>query len=234
MQNKRLNYLGLLLIFALFSGCSTAPEQPTRQPLAPSQLIKQAEDSRAKGSFVSAAQNYLQLAQQTSGSERQTHLLAATTILVRGQHIDHANTVMAQINPAMLSPQGKIQYRFTQARIALYEQQPEAALEQLRLPDINIPPTEIQTWHTLRADAFAMSGNHLESVREHIALENHLYNSSDVHRNHQQIWQALSQLSSTAMSFLRASSTVHSALVFLRFVRKYRTLPTMTKTMIMM
>jgi len=203
MQNKRLNYLGLLLTFALFSGCSTAPEQPTRQPLAPSQLIKQAEDSRAKGSFVSAAQNYLQLAQQTSGSERQTHLLAATTILVRGQHIDHANTVMAQINPAMLSPQDKIQYRFTQARIALYEQQPEAALEQLRLPSTNIPPTEIQTWHTLRADAFAMSGNHLESVREHIALENHLYNSSDVHRNHQQIWQALSQLSSTAMLTLR-------------------------------
>lgn len=203
MKNKHLNCLGLLLIFALFSGCSTTPEHSTSQPLTPSQLIKQAEDSSAKGSFVSAAQNYLQLAQQTSGSERQTHLLAATTILVRGQHIDYANTVLAQINPAMLGTPGQIQYRFTQARIALYEQQPEVALEQLRMPDISIPPTEIQTWHTLRADAFAMGGNHLESVRERIALENLLFTADDIQRNHQQIWQALSQLSGTAMLTLR-------------------------------
>jgi len=203
MQNKRLGYLGLLAIIALFSGCSTAPEQPSSQPLAPSQLIKQAEDSSAKGSFVSAAQNYLQLAQQSSANEQQVHLLAAATILVRGQHIDYANTVMAQIKPAMLSPRDQFQYRLTRARIALFEFQPDMALEQLRMPDINIPATEIQTWHTLRAEAFAMSGNHLESVREHIALENQLYSYDDIHRNHQQIWQALNQLSATAMLTLR-------------------------------
>ncbi len=203
MHNKRLNHLGLLVIIALFSGCSTAPEQPSRQSLAPNQLLEQAEDSSARGSYVSAAQTYLQLAQKSNASERQKYLLTATTILVRGQHIDHANSVLAQISPAMLSPRDQIQYRFTRARIALYEQQPEAALEHLRLPSSNIPPTEIQTWLRLRADAYAMSGNHLESVRERIVLETKLGSSAEVHRNHQQIWQDLSQLNSTALRTLR-------------------------------
>jgi len=202
-QNKRLVYLGLLAIIALLSGCSTAPEQPSSQPLAPNLLLEQAEDSSARGSYVSAAQAYLQLAQQGSASERQTYLLTAAAILARGQHIDHANNVLAQINPATLRPRDQIQYRFTRARIALYEQQPEAALEQLRLPSNNIPLTEIQTWYTLRADAYAMSGNHLESMRERIALESYLDSSAEVHRNHQQIWQSLSQLSSTAILALR-------------------------------
>lgn len=202
-QNKRLVYLGLLAITALFSGCSTAPEQPSRQPLAPNQLLEQAEDSSARGSYVSAAQTYLQLAQQSDASEQQTYLLTAAAILVRGRHIDHANNVMAQINTNMLRPQDQIQYRFTQARIALFEQLPEAALEQLRLPSANIPATETQTWLSLRAEAYAMSGNQLESIRERITLEEQLTNANDIQRNHQRIWQSLNQLDSTAMLTLR-------------------------------
>ncbi len=205
MQNKRLGYLGLLAIFALVSGCSTTPQQTAGQPQTPSQLIQQAEDSSTKGSFVGAAQNYLQLAQQSNARERQAYLLAATTILIRGQHIDHANNVIAQIDPAMLGPQGQIQYRFALARIALYEQRPDVAIAHLRLPGSSVSLTDIETWHTLRADAFAMSGNHLQSMRERIALENRLVNADDIQRNHQLIWQSLNQLDGTTMLALRTT-----------------------------
>lgn len=205
MQNKRLGYLGLLAIITLFSGCSSTPEQPASRSLTPNQLLQQAADSGATGSFVGAAQNYLQLAQQSSGNQQQTYLLAAANTLIRSQHIDHANNVIAQIDPAMLDPQGQIQYRFALARIALYEQQPEVALEHLRLPGNSVPLAERQTWHSLRADAFIMSGDALAAVRERIALESQLSSADEIQRNHQLIWQALNQLSSDALLTLRSA-----------------------------
>jgi len=204
-QYKTLGHASLLAALLLFGGCTLAPEQPVSEQPSPSQLLDQAEDSSAKGNYIIAAQNYLRLAQQASGSQQQKHRLSAVEILLRGQHIEYAKKIAAQIDPTTLAPHDQFQYRLNLAQIAMLEQQPEIALSQLRSPGNNIPASLLRSWHQLRAEAYSMSGNYIEAVREYILLESKLDNADEIHTNHQHIWQALTQLSGSAMQTLRTN-----------------------------
>jgi outer membrane PBP1 activator LpoA protein len=203
---KRLGLLHGLLTAALLGGCAAPLPTPTgEEQAAPGQLIGQAEESTAKGNYVIAAQTYLQLAGHSTGAERQQFLLTAATILLRGQHLERARTTMAAIDPKLLPSEGKVQYQLNQARIALLELQPQRALQQLHTPATTLSPTLAPEWYGARADAYAMAGNYLEAVRERIKLENNLSDSVLIQRNHQQIWQDLTQLTPTALQTLRSA-----------------------------
>lgn len=191
----------------LLGACAVPPQRPVTGDRAVSgQLfVEQAEDSSAKGNYVIAAQSYLTLAQQSSGVEQQRYLLAAAAILTRGQHIQRAGAIIERIDPALLPATDQIRYRFTRARLALFELQPEQALNQLRLAETAIPATMAGEWHSLRAEAYAMTGNYLEAVRERVMLERKLSDPEEIRRNHQQIWETLNRLSSDVLATLRSA-----------------------------
>lgn len=186
----------------LLGACAVPPQQVvTGDQAVSSQLfVEQAEDSSAKGNYVIAAQSYLALAQQSSGIEQQRYLLAAAAILTRGQHIQRARATIERIDPDLLPPSEQIRYRFTRARLALLELQPEAALNHLRLAETAVPATMAGEWHNLRAEAYAMTGNYLEAVRERIMLERRLSDPEEIRRNHHQIWETLNRLNSDALA----------------------------------
>ena len=135
-QIKRHSYPVALLIIGLIAGCAAPQPQPIarEEALSSQTAIEQAEDSSARGNFVIAAQSYLSLAGQSSGETKQKYLLAAAAILTRGQHIERAKTILAQVDTALLTGDDPIRYRLTQAQIALLEFQPDVALQQLQAP----------------------------------------------------------------------------------------------------
>ncbi len=203
-QHNTLGYLAVLAISAMISACSTTPQPPLSDQADQSQaFIEQAEISSAKGNFVIAAQSYLALAQQSSGMEKQRYLLAAAAIITRGQHVARAKATMDQIDPSQLNSDDQLRYSLTSARIALLEFQPDAALDQLSAAAETIPAEIASDWHNTKADAYAMAGNYLEATRERVLLEERLSDPADIRRNHHQIWQSLSQLSSSAMETFR-------------------------------
>jgi uncharacterized protein len=102
-----------------------------------------------------------------------------------------------------LDADGDQRKRLLDARTALSEHQPYAALNLLPTVPTDVPPElQIQISST-RAQAYDMSGNALESVRERIRLENLLSDPNARHDNHRAIWAALATLSVTALDQLR-------------------------------
>lgn len=93
--------------------------------------------------------------------------------------------------------------RLRDARTALTERQPYAAINLLPVVPTDVPvELQIQISST-RAQAYEMAGNALESVRERIRLENLLSDPTALHDNHRAIWAALATLSVTALDQLR-------------------------------
>ena len=203
---RHLAYLAVATGIALLSGCATTPDQAAiGKPNASQTFLDQAEDSSARGNYVIAAQSYMTLANQSSGMEQQKYFLAAASILIRGQHIERARTIINQIDPAQLPQDQQLAYHLAHARLALLELQPELTLYHLRQPAETVPDQAAMEWHSLRAEAYAMTGNHLESVRERVILEKRLTDPTIIRRNHHEIWQTLSQLSDTALLTMRTS-----------------------------
>ncbi len=200
--------LPISVALAVLLGACAVPQQQAvtgDQALSSQLFVEQAEDSSAKGNYVIAAQSYLALAQQSSGMEQQRYLLAASAILTRGQHIQRARATIERIDPGLLPASEQIRYRFTRARLALLELQPEAALNHLRLAETAIPATMAGEWHSLRAEAYAMTGDYLEAVRERVMLERKLSDPEEIRRNHHQIWETLNRLNSDALATLRSA-----------------------------
>ncbi|ALP52320.1 hypothetical protein Tel_03705 [Candidatus Tenderia electrophaga] len=214
-----------LAISILVSACAAPPRQATEtDPALSSQpFVTQAEDSSAKGNYVIAAQSYLRLAQQSSGVERQQYLLAAAAILTRGQHTQRAGAILDRIEPAQLPTTDRIRYQFARARLALLELQPELALNHLRLPEAIVPADLMGEWRSLRAEAYSMSGNHLEAVRERILLEDTLSAAEEIRRNHRQIWETLNRLNSAVLDTLRSAPAPDTLSGWLELARIYQT-----------
>ncbi len=205
-QTKHLASLAFAASIALLSGCATTPDQAAiGQPSASQTFLDQAEDSSARGNYIIAAQSYMTLANQSSGMEQQKYFLAAASILIRGQHIERARTIINQIDPAQLPQDEQMRYHLAHARLALLELQPELTLYHLRQPAETVPDEAVVDWHSLRAEAYAMTGNHVEAVRERMVLEKRLTDPIAIRRNHHQIWQVLSQLSDSALATLRTN-----------------------------
>jgi outer membrane PBP1 activator LpoA protein len=202
---KSMRLAAALTITLLVSACAVPPQRPAGEAGAAQPSVALAQDSSAKGNYVIAAQSYLTLAQQSSGAEQQQYLLAAAAILTRGQHIQRASSIIAQIDPTLLPPHDRISYHFTRARIALLQLEPEQALSELRLPGNTVPLDLAGQWHSLRAEAYTMAGNYLEAVRERIMLEQTLSDADQIRRNHHDIWENLNQLSSDALQTLRSA-----------------------------
>jgi outer membrane PBP1 activator LpoA protein len=93
--------------------------------------------------------------------------------------------------------------RLHDARRALAEHQPYAAINLLPTVPANAPiDLQIQISDT-RARAYEMAGNSLENVRERTRLDNLLSEATARRDNHRAIWAALATLSVTALDQLR-------------------------------
>lgn len=193
----------LALLLILFAGCGNMPEKDISQ-IKTTDLYEQARGHESRGNLLEAAQNYQLLAERNASPAREGHLLEAANLLSRGHHNDRAKTLIATINTKQLTTDQNLRLRLINARIAMDEKQPRAALEQLQLPTSITLPADLQLeWYTLKAAAATLTASHLEAVRAHIELGSMLHGKEVSEGNQQQLWQALNQLSDSELKGVR-------------------------------
>lgn len=195
-------HLLLLALALLLSACATV-ETPGPQVSVDTTAARAAY---ASGDYALAAKRYLQLAATSTSPDRETLQLQAADALIKAQDLARASQLIATASQATRLPLLQERARLLSARIALAQRQADNALSLLAHPPIQSAPATMQAeYHGLRADAYALLGNHLETARALIARENYLSDPATIEANQHQIWQALSMMSLRALQQLRTA-----------------------------
>lgn len=201
-------HLFLSLLLLLLVGCSgtTLTSRP-HSASSGGPLEGQAQQAMEQGDFVRAAQLYQQLS-TTQPPPQQYHYryLAALATLRAGQP-QRATQLLQTLEGKPLSPKLQLQHQLLLGESTL-ERDPDLALSLLLKPAVsdtllhNEEPL-FARYHQLRAHAFILLGNHLESAREYVQTEFYLQNDASIDSNQEAIWQSLSKLSLRALTELR-------------------------------
>ncbi|MHA1568735.1 MAG: penicillin-binding protein activator [Alphaproteobacteria bacterium] len=196
LRLKTFLLLGSLLLLA---ACATGPRLITDR-------IADTEIQFARGDYAGAARSFYELARQASGAQRTELLLRASAAFARAGNLHQARQVLKTVQPDLRDPAQQLLLRLSEAHIALMERRPEDVLSILRNP----PAATVKSawradYHDLRADAYSMLGNRLETAHELVKRETFLRDPELVQANQQDIWQALSMLSERALQQLRTA-----------------------------
>lgn len=188
------------LTLLLAHGCATPPRHT-----APAADVAAQETARliAAGDYRGAAERLLAEAERAQPPRREELQLEAVETLLRGQHFDAAETLLARL-PQTGSDSYRTRLAITQARILLGRGQAQAALQRLATASDTVPPALLVDFHRTRAEAYAAAGNSLESARERVWLDG-LLDVADRPDNQQAIWQALTQLPDAVLAGMRTA-----------------------------
>lgn len=191
-----------MLLGILLNACSTTPslEKGPTSPAPP-----QAAALEQAGDFIGAAHEYLTLARNLEAPRQQDYQLRAVAALLRGNHLLRAASLLEKIEVAADDIQLQGRRNLLQAELQLKQHQP---LETLRLTQTLDPALsgELRIYHhTLRAQAYDMAGNLLESMRERTLLEPLLTEPLQIQQNQKMIWNAATQLTPLALEHLHTT-----------------------------
>lgn len=218
MLNKSLSFYQLAFI-SIVSGILLAACGPVRVSLPTNDttiLGTPAQQLEQTGQYKKAAQAYLVLARSASSPQREEYQLRAIATLLRINQTTRAKSLINEINLASLTPLLKAHRSLLLARIALLEGNPEQAIQ--TTPELeNSTPDELALqYYEIRAQAYSMLGNHLESARARIQLEPLLLrnkltdsqssNNARAQENRKLIWSTLQQLSVIALNQLQTKA----------------------------
>ncbi len=195
---RLLRPLLLILLIGLLASCATAPRPRGEDPLA-----QQADRLAQAGQYRAAAELYLAEAATTQGLDRIRLRLQAAGYLLDGNDADAAAVLVQDIDTAGLPAEEQTATALVEARIALARHRPDAALSALRAAPAAEDSPLAPAYHRLRAQAYDMAGNRLESARERVWLDGLLTEPAAREENQRAIWESLSGLSDTALQRLR-------------------------------
>jgi outer membrane PBP1 activator LpoA protein len=206
MQLKFGKYLAIILMASVIVGCvppgviKEPPEKPVVDPMA-----EEAKRLDAEGSHLDAANLYEQLAARYTGEARQAFLLSAAESYFRAEEADSAARILAQTDTASL-PALDLRRRLLIADLALERSRPDEVLGLLAAPPPQDADSElVQRYHRLRAEAFRLAGNLLESANELEQLDAMLPDLETRLENQLAILQTLATLTDTALELLQPS-----------------------------
>ena len=193
----------LILIISLLAACAT----PLPTPISAAERLAQ-ETARlvAAGQYRAAAERWLAEAAKAPHPQATRYRAEAAGLLLDAGDPDAAQRLLQDIDSATLPAPEQAAVVFVQARIALARHRPDSALALLRemgAPEADSP--QALAFHRLRAEAYQMAGNRLESARERVWLDGLLTDTRAQEDNRQAIWESLSGLSDTLLQRLRLS-----------------------------
>lgn len=191
-----LNLLFMSLLVGLTS-CTTIQKPGDER-------INQAEDLFTAGEYTEAAKLFSGMANWSRPQQKNELLLRAAAALAKAGHLHQAREILKSIDVPDNNPRLMLFKQLTQAHLSLVERQPEQVLEKLttRLPP-NTDPRHQAEFHALRANAYAMLGNRLETARELVLREPFLSGHEVIKTNQHDIWEALATLTGRALQQLR-------------------------------
>jgi len=195
----------ILFLLGLSSCATTPPPQPSFQdPVTPAKTT--AERQR----YLDMAREYTRLATNSPSPLRQNYQLRAANILALGSFTRHARQILGSIPEQALDESQRMRKRLLGAYIAILEHKPAEALQLLNSPlPEDTPPARKADFYRLRATAYSMEGKHLHSARERVALEPLLTERSAIEKNHQAIWQSLSQVDRQSLTQVKTLPPPH-------------------------
>ena len=194
----RLSFLILLAGLALLAGCAIGPTQVADNKA-------EAERQFALGEYQQAAQSFIALSQQADGNQRTLLLLRASAAFARADNLYQARQIFKSIPLNTRNRTQVLLSQLVESHIALMERRPGDVLLNLsRKPSASIDPAYLADYHRVRAEAYTMLGNRLETARELVWREKFLTDPVLVEANQKAIWQALAMLSERALQQLRS------------------------------
>jgi len=151
--------------------------------------------------FSESAQEFIELAESSTGETRNAYLIQATQTLLQQNQFEAAAQQIIKINPDLLDTNQSVELQLLYADIDLSRGDARQALKRLNIASI-LPPDQQIRLMRLRAKAFLDASYPLESAKTRVQMDKLLNDSLDKEINHQAIWEALSLLPTTSLQQL--------------------------------
>jgi len=184
------------VIFCLLPLLLTACGAPTRQADVPSASASanQADEYLAAGNYTAAAEEYIRLAEKNK-KNTDSLLLQAASAYLAGNNQGLAESTLSRVKASNLTDAQSMEHKILQARIALFQNKPDTALQLLdfTLP-ADLPRPLSADYYLARGQAQEMQGQILNAARSRVKLAAYLATDEEVRNNNGAIWLLLSQL----------------------------------------
>ncbi|MCG6934384.1 MAG: penicillin-binding protein activator [Proteobacteria bacterium] len=198
-MTQRLLSLLFLGVLILLTGC--AP-----QPVTPSLDANTAEQLFAKGDNAAAARQFMALAQQSESAEQTNLRLRASAAWAAANKLHQARQILQSLDLNTNNRRQSFLADLARAHIALIERRPEDVLTSLATsPEGIVDKFYLADYYGLRASAYTMLGNRLETAQELVMRERYLTDPELIAHNQQLIWQSLAMLSERSLQQLRTA-----------------------------
>jgi len=195
-MNSRFHLALLMAAIVTLSACQSTNTSLVRPN---DEALTQAEMAEQAGDYVTAAQQYLALAEKTKGPNKSLYYFRAAQAFYQAGQVDQTNAALNQVNVADLSPATQFEMAMMQAKIALENQQPEQALSHLNsLDQLTLSSDQLQDMLLIKVDAYRQTENWLELANSYIKLSSMVY-ESQARAYQADLWYALMQMTPQAL-----------------------------------
>ena len=186
---KSLNPLINICLIALLSACTTGPEKSVDEIISDAVRSQTDEAMEAQPDEMSA-EDYIGLASESSGKQREQYLLKAAELLIQRGDLRMAESQLQTLDAETGARSQQHQISLLAAKIALANENPRQAIELLP-PLKQLPLPQYIEAKQITADANLELGYHLAAVRIRVDLDHYLGTEADKEKNHEAIWAAL-------------------------------------------
>jgi len=184
---KSFNTLLTLCLISLLSACATGPEKSVDEII--SDAVRGQTDMEAQTDEMSA-EDYIGLASESSGKQREQYLLKAAELLYQRGDLGLATSQLQTLDAETSARSHQLQISLLAAKIALANENPLQAIELLP-PLKELPLPQYIEAKQISADANVDLGYQLAAVRIRVELEHYLNTEEKIAQNHEAIWAAL-------------------------------------------
>ena len=217
----------LLFLFLGLASCASVPRLSKR-------ALDEAEQQFLQGNYTEAARQFTALSAQASANTRIELRLRAAAAMARANLIPQARETLGAVEIEQRNLHQIFLYHLSEAHLAITERRPNDIFTVLK----QRPPRKTKKiyhaeYHKLRAEAFTMQGNRLETARELVTREIYLSDSELIRKNQSAIWEALATMSTRALQQLRTApppNTLSGWMHLVQIAKSFQLDPTKLKT----
>lgn len=194
-------FIFLVFIF-IFSGCTTTPVTDTGIEIS----TEDPELLFQSGQFENAANKFMVLAKEATGSQQIFYRLRASAALARAARLPEAKQWLAETSTDSLDSFTETIYVLSLAHIAIAERKTQDVQQLLSAP-LDPATSAIYTaeYYQLRAETYTLAGNLLETAHQLVEREKYLSDNQLVLANQQKIWSALASMTERSLQQLRTA-----------------------------
>lgn len=197
----------------LLSSCATQPRPQLTTAADTQNFIEEtAQKYMDQSKYLDAALIYTRLANKSQGTDKSRYQLLSAKAMLKGNYAVQAEQLLTGIQTEHLNDQLLTRKNLLEAEIHLANNVPKKALKKLEAvrSAADDPELMVRYW-TIRADAYGLMGNHLQSAKARIRIDNVIAEPEHKAFNQLNLLKALATMSTdTLQKLLPATSGVYN------------------------